>query len=193
MIQEMQVSQMPVSVNGKDHAVPSTEIKNGKVSLRAVQPEDISLIWAWLNEYPSANFDDYGPQSVGMLHDQILTRIQAGEYIAVATLNEKPVGVIGYRVLTGRMGEMRGICFAKEVHDTGVCHFAVKNFLKVVMASGKLQKIKACFFKDSKHIKKFLSAMGFVHEGTLMSETMRGGKAIDVSVVALYRKNWETT
>lgn len=191
MLNTMSVGQLPVALNGQTHSVPSTEVPHGNISLRGLHPEDMPLVWKWYNEFPRANFDDYGPHTLEALTAEMVARMSRGEIVAIVLHDQKPVGILGFAGLTERLGTLHGICFSKEVHGIGLTHFALKNFLKILFSNAKLQKISAMYFQNNLRIKKFLRAHGFVHEGTFLQHTVCGGVPINVSVVALYRKNWE--
>ncbi len=175
---------MPVSVNHK-----KTDTFMGTVSLRLVTRDDIPLLWKWLNEFPRNNFDDSAPSMVEEFEVEMGRRIQRGEICYGALHNGKLVGCMGYAKVTHRLGSLHGICFSKEVHGTGVAAFAMKNFLRMIF-SGKVEKVFATYFQDNLAVKKFLRKQGFVHEGTLKEHAVRLGKPIDMSLVALHKKNF---
>ncbi len=177
---------MPVHVNGSK----KTDTFMGTVSLRGLTPDDVPLLWKWLNEYPHQNFDDYGPKVIEEFQVELMRRMQHNTVYVVALHNGEPVGCIGYEKETPRRGSFRGICFAKSVHRTGVAAFAVHHFLKTIFASG-VEKVSAQYFADTNsQIKNFLKKHGFIHEGTLMNHTLRRGVLIRVSLVALHKKNF---
>lgn len=178
---------MPVAANGTKKVPRGTFM--GTVSLRGITPDDVPLLWKWLNEYPHQNFDDYGPRSIEEFEVEMISKIQRGEVFVVALHNGQPVGCIGYAKETPRTGSFRGICFAKSVHRTGVAAFAVKHFLKSVFSAGT-DKVSATYFSDNMAIKNFLKKQGFGLEGTLMAHTMRRGVPTKMSLVALHKKNF---
>ncbi len=180
----MEIAQMPVALNGKAR---TPDVYAGAISLRGIRSDEVPLLWGWMNEFPRCNFDDYGPQTLEAFDTEIAMRIGRREIICMALHNDNPVGCIGYLPITERVGLLRGICFSREVHGKGVAPFAVQKFIEKAFGNGKLQKLKAVYFKDNLRIKKFLRAQGFVHEGTLVAETMRGGNPMDMSLVALMR------
>src|SRR4051812_8353249 len=89
--------------------------------------EDAEIAWRWLNEFPSANFDDFGPQSVDELRAEMRRRIEAGEKIYGVVEGGDLCGLIGY--VPGRVGMFHGICFAKRVHRSGLAEEAVREFI----------------------------------------------------------------
>ncbi len=183
--------QLPVGVNGKAHATSSVPVSHGTITIRGIVPEDIPLLWKWLQEYPRANFDDYGPRTEEEFHVTMARRLQNHELCMGALENGKLIGMIGYSPITDRLGSLHGICFSKEVHGTGAAAASVRRFLGMLFA-GKVEKVFATYFADNLRIKKFLRKQGFVHEGMLVSHTVRVGKAIDMSLVALHKRNFGT-
>ena len=181
----MSLAQMPVAVNG----IKKGDIFMGDVSLRGLTPDDVPLLWKWLQEYPHQNFDDYGPKCIEEFEVELMRRMQRNTVYVVATLNNTPVGCIGYEKETPRNGSLRGICFAKSVHRTGVAAFAVKHFLKSIFNAGT-EKVSAIYFSNNEQIKKFLKKQGFGLEGTLMAHTLRRGVPVKMNLVALHKKNF---
>jgi RimJ/RimL family protein N-acetyltransferase len=185
------IPSLPVAPNGKSHVQPTEAAKGGTVILRASKPEDVESIWGWLQEYPKASFDDYGPKTLEEFHAGIVGRLKSGELLVVAELEGKPIGTIAYAPITERLGSLHGICFTKFVHGTGAPYFAVSRFLdKLFSNNTKIEKICACYFQDNSHIKPFLKKLGFIHEGTLVDHTVRHGIRINQTLVALHKRDW---
>ena len=182
---------MPVGVR-TGYSQPTEDVQAGEIAIRALRPEDVPALWIWLNEYPRSNFDDYGPQSLEAFTAEIVARMNAGEVIAAFLHDGKFIGVCGYAQITERLGMLRGICFSKAVHGTGLAPAAVHRFLEKILAPGKVQKIQAMHFSDNLRIKKFLRKQGFTHEGRLEAHTVRGGVPTDMTLVALHRAKQTT-
>lgn len=169
---------------------------SGSVTLRAIAPDHVPLIWDWMQEFPKANFDDYGPKSIEAFKAEVVQRVEAREVLVVAYLDDDPVGVMTYAAITDRLGTFHGLCFAKRVHGTGVAAFAVSRFIDKLFGKPKLQgvrpieKIQAAYFEDNAFVERFLKRQGFQHEGKLRQHTLRGGKPVNCNLVALYRDVW---
>lgn len=175
---------MPVAMNGK-----KTDTFLGTVSLRGLTSDDAPLFWEWLNEYPHQNFEDDGPKTFAEFELELIERIRRGCFFLVALHNGEPVGVIGYQPETSRRGWMRGICFSKSVHRTGVAACALENFFRLLFAKGVV-KVSAAYFHNNEQIRKFLKKRGFVHEAHLKKHALRRGVMTEMTQVALHKTNF---
>lgn len=147
-------------------------------------------VWGWLQEYPDANLDDYGPRTLEELLSETARRTAAGELVRVALLDGSPVGLIGYCPLTARTGMFHGICFARRVHGQGVARRAVAAFLRELFDAG-VEKVSAAFFADNRRIQDFLNGFGACPEGYLRRQTLRHGRAVDMCLVAIFREDFQ--
>jgi RimJ/RimL family protein N-acetyltransferase len=152
--------------------------------------EEVKLIWAWLNEFPRYNFDDYAKRTEQEFAEHIAQRVEAGHILMMARYLGEPIGVVGMQVLSDRLAIFRGICFTKSVHGTGVPREAVRHFIDFFFHRG-IQKIHAQYMADNGRVRTFLKRMGATDEALFHSETMRGGKPIDVRSVAFFAKHWK--
>jgi RimJ/RimL family protein N-acetyltransferase len=148
---------------------------------------EYAAAWGWLSEFPASNFDDYGPRNMVDFAIE-MERRQAVEIVRTVRLDGAAVGMIGYCPITHRTGMFRGICFTRSVHGSGIAQRAVRAFLGERWAEG-VEKISASFFADNRHIHRFLAGLGAVDEGLLRGQTQRGGVAIDVRVVAIFKES----
>jgi len=142
--------------------------------------------WSWLQEYPASNFDDYGPRSLAEFVQE-MSRRRERELVRLVRLDSAAVGMIGYVPITPKTGMFHGICFARAVHGSDIAQRAVRMFLAERWAEG-VEKVSASFFADNLHIGRFLADLGAMDEGLLRRQTYRGGVAIDVRVVAIFRE-----
>lgn len=140
--------------------------------------------WAWLREFPSANFDDYGPATFSDFCGAMIERSKAERTWGVLHCGV-PCGIIAYLPITPRSGTFHGICFSREVHGTGVARAAVSRVIQEIFESG-IEKISATFFADNLRVARFLASLGAVDEGLLRKHTVRDGIAIDMRQVAFF-------
>lgn len=136
------------------------------IDLQPLRTETIPLLWAWMMEYPVSNFDSSGPKSEAELGVFIDNRVLAGVRYTEASLDGKPVGVVG-TIRFGRSAEIRGICFAREVHGSGVPLFATAMVLKPLFDIG-IPAVEAGYFQDNRRVARFLQKLGA--KGTGWSE-----------------------
>ena len=147
------------------------------------------ILWCWLNEFPQNNFDDFGPKNLDELLVEITRRAHRGEWMWTVYVGDRSAGVIGYAPQNEYCGVFHGICITKEWHGTGVAQAAVSKVIDEIFTTSQ-QKISASFFRDNERVHKFLCNLGFCHEGLLMHQTLRGGKPVDMTLMALFKEDW---
>jgi RimJ/RimL family protein N-acetyltransferase len=152
-------------------------------------PESLPEAWAWLNQFPHSNFDDFGPKTYEEFVLEMDRREGMGEHTwgAVDETGE-PVGIIGYRPIVAFTGCFHGVCFDKRVHGTGIAKAAVAETIRQLMAGG-VEKISASYFADNHRIHAFMKRLGARNEGYLRNQTIRGGKFVDMRLIAFYKEN----
>lgn len=148
--------------------------------------EELPLAWEWMNEFPAANIDDYGPKTYEEFKEQIIQRMRS-EVICGVKYKGKLVGIIGYIPLNARYGMFHGICFSKAVHGKHICSEAVRTFIAKLFATG-VDKISASYFAQNRRIRRFLKSLGAVDEGYLRKQTVQNGKYVDAILVAIFRE-----
>jgi len=141
--------------------------------------------WEWLREFPANNFDDYGPRTL----EEFLAVMEerASQEFTWGVLYEGELcGIIAFLPLTERTGTFHGICFTRSVHGKGIAKEAVGQVIEELFASG-IQKIQAGIFADNIRVARFLTGLGAVEEGLLREQTMRGGIAVDMQLLAIFK------
>ena len=141
--------------------------------------------WEWLNEFPEANFDDYGPKTFSDFCTHVAGRSQH-ERMWLIKKDGTPCGVVRYFPVTDRLGSMHGICFAKGFCSSEQKREAVRCILDEIFSSG-VDKICAGYFADNMRISKFLSDLGAVREGYFSRHTLRQGQQLDMVQVAIFK------
>lgn len=152
------------------------------ISIAPLEDEALPLVWVWLHQYPSANFDDYGPKTYGEFVDQMRKRRTLETILCVSAAGE-PVGVVAHTEVARGIRMFRGICFTKEVHGTGIPRDSVAQILHGMFTSGTWE-VCAKYFYDGTHIRRFLQHFGAVDRWPL-SSTLRDGESIEVRKVAI--------
>lgn len=158
------------------------------ISLSPAWPRHYLHFWSLLNEFPEANFDDYGPKDITSFSREMQRRKTAGELLYTATMALSKVGYIGVQPITERLAAFHGICFAASVQGTGIPKQAVQMVIDDLFALG-IQKISASFFAHNERVRRFLVSLGAKEEGLLKSHTMQQGKAIDMRLMAIHRRS----
>lgn len=149
--------------------------------------DQYGLAWQWLNEFPLANFDDYGPKTQAQFVTEMLRRAEYETIVGIESAGEL-VGIVGYLPLSPRSGWLHGICFTSKTHGTGLPYLAVKEVLDGQFANG-VEKISASYHADNARVRDFLWKLGAVDEGYLKHETLRGGRPLDKYLVAFFNKD----
>lgn len=156
-----------------------------RVALEPFPAEHLLELWEWMNQFPKANFDDAGPQSLEQFLQVMMHRAANGYKLVGVRLDSQWVGAIGFDQGDGRRGYLRGVCFDKAVHGTGIARLALGTLLVALWQEG-YRKIGAAYFAGNPRIRKFLLALGAKDEGYLHEESMREGKPVDVRLVAFF-------
>lgn len=148
--------------------------------------DQLRAAWEWMNEFPLANLDDYGPKSYEEFEQDMLARLKT-EVISGVKHRDKLVGIIGYLPITSRYGMFHGICFSKAVHGQGVASQAVRKFVANLFANG-VEKISASYFADNRRVRRLLGNIGAVDEGYMRRQTTQKGKPVDSILVAIFKE-----
>ncbi len=147
---------------------------------------DLPRLWEIMREFPLNNFDDSGPRSLGEFEELMAARARREMLLGFHVAGEL-AGAMAYQGASGRSGMLRGVCFARSVHGTGVPLAAVASAIAALFADG-VEKISAQMFADNERAWRFFQKLGAVEEGLLRAHTTRSGELIDVRVIALFRE-----
>ncbi len=143
------------------------------------------LAWRWLNETPSANFDDFGPQTFDKFKEEMIVR-QHVERVTEVLADGVPIGIIGFRPISPTTGFFHGICFAASAHHTGIPQTAVSMFLDQLWADG-IVKVSAAILAHNHRIYNFLvNSFDFEEEGYLRAHTSQNGKPVSMRLLAKF-------
>jgi RimJ/RimL family protein N-acetyltransferase len=146
----------------------------------------IPRLWAWLHEVPTANFDDYSPTHLATFDAEMRERLKDERTWGVLA-DGVPVGVVGYRPITDRLGVFHGICFTRSACGTGIAAVAVRHVLAELFAAGA-DKVCAYFFADNTRVRRFFEKLGAVSEGRQVAQSVQHGRPIDLQLMAFFRK-----
>lgn len=142
------------------------------------------LFWDWMWEFPEAHFDDSSPATAQEFLVSLEDRAERHERLYLME-TDKPVGVIGYAPMDTRTGMLRGVCFTKSVHGSGLPQEAMREVLARLAWDG-VEKVSANYHASNTHVRRYLSGLGFEDEGLLKRQVMRHGKASDLILVATH-------
>jgi RimJ/RimL family protein N-acetyltransferase len=131
-----------------------------------------------MNEYPHGNFADPIPRKVEDFRREIIYRENEGESVLLVTVDGEPAGLIGYYRSRKEVIQFHGICFAKQLHGSGIPLAAVQKFLVWAFKSGAKMVIGTPFEDNARTI-RFLSKLGAVRDNAVETwEGTREGKPI---------------
>lgn len=162
------------------------------ITTRPLAGDDLPRLWEILREFPRENFDDSGPTSIEEFEESMVDRVQHELLIAFDVAGElvgaTAVEPVSYRngMLRGVM--LRGVCFARAVHSTGVPLQAMRGAIAKLYEDG-IEKISARMFADNLRAWRFFQKLGAVEEGLQRAETVRAGELVDVRLIALFRES----
>jgi RimJ/RimL family protein N-acetyltransferase len=161
------------------------------IAMRPLAGKDLSRLWEILREFPERNFDDSGPQTLADFEEMIADRLRREIMVVFEVVfDDRPgelVGATAFEPLSGRSGMLRGVCFARQVHGSGIPLTAMRGAVASLFADG-IEKISAKMFADNARAWRFFQKLGAVEEGLLRAETTRSGELVDVRAIALFRE-----
>lgn len=141
-------------------------------------PAHVPILWSWMSEHKTSNFDDGGPKSALDLGAMLQQRAQDGEHQWEVRVDGVPVGFIGYRQLDPTLGAFRGIVFTSSVHGSGVARNAVSQALQGAFA-GTTKRVRAEYFANNRRIERLLEKLGGKVIGYIPCGSMQNGIPID--------------
>jgi RimJ/RimL family protein N-acetyltransferase len=156
-----------------------------KVSLVPFPADRIADLWRWLLQYPAANFDDQGPETLEQFEAAFAVMARGSRQLWGAEIDGELLGAIGLEQLSPRTGLLRGICFDQSAHGSGAPLAAVQKLLDVAWASG-YRKVSARYLASNRRAHAFFKKLGARQEGYLVEDTEQAGQPIDVRIVALW-------
>lgn len=145
-------------------------------------------LWAWMNEFPDSNMDDYSPRDYTAFVSMMRRRAEFECSWGVESDGEL-CGIINYYPTTPHSGMFHGICFTARVCGTPVTETAVRQVIEHLFDDG-VEKISAMFFADNARVRKFLTRLGAEYEGYLREHTRRNGQPLDMMLLAILKKEY---
>lgn len=147
-------------------------------------PEFHDHLYQWMMQFPERTMDDFWPSDPQDFADAIKNRSLTEETFLIVE-DGSPVGFIGYCRVTPHLGSLRGVCFTQEVHGNGTPLRALRKLLQMEFDCG-VYKVMAFPFSDNPRAIAFYKKLGAMEEGIFSKHTLRGGKAIDLQVLAFF-------
>lgn len=142
-------------------------------------------LWEWMCYFPREMFDDFERWETYRHFEKEMDRRAEAETTWMATEAGVPVGFMSAAKHNDHLASMRGICFAKEVHGTGVPLRAMRLCLDQIFATG-VYKINSYAFVDNLRSIRFYKKLGAREQGLLERHTLRNGKMTDILLQAFF-------
>lgn len=146
--------------------------------------EHYRLLDQWTREFADQMMDDFWPRDYAALAAE-LDRRAACEITCMVAVDGSPAGFIGYAPISRHLGAMRGVVFSRRLHGDGTAHGALREFLDARFREG-VHKILCSPFADNSRAIAFLRKLGAQDEALLREHTLRGGRVIDVRLMAFF-------
>lgn len=156
------------------------------ITTRPLQGDDLPRLWEMLHEFPELNFDDRGPRSLADFEQSMVDRVQR-EILVAFSVEGELAGAFAFEPFDERSGMLRGVCFARSTHGTGIPREAMRGAIAGLFADG-IEKISAQMFADNERAWRFFQKLGAVEEGLLRRQTKRAGELIDVRIIAFFKE-----
>ena len=132
----------------------------------------------------SLHCDDSGPKNLVQLYEFMELMHMNGETCLIFEEDGLPVGAIKFERV-GRLVNLRGMVFAREVRGTGFAQSAVSAMLNLLHEDG-VRKVSLTIFADNFRAQRFFFGLGAVVEGILVKHVVQGGVPKDMMVLALH-------
>jgi RimJ/RimL family protein N-acetyltransferase len=78
------------------------------------------------------------------------------------------------------------VCIDKKYWGR-IAREASRHFIARIFANYKCYKLKALVYEHNRNARNFLLSLGFKKESTLLNETFKNGKPVNMSVYSVYK------
>lgn len=149
--------------------------------------ESLPRVWMWIQSFKNRVADDYGPKTLDQFVEKSMSEIPS--MITWAVYRD---GELGGMVTFQRWSPVLGTChclFKKEMWGRKTTLPALQEIAQEIFDSG-VHKISMCVFSDNKAIIALLKDLGGVTEGHYRQHTVRGGKLVDMTLIALFEEGF---
>ncbi len=164
------------------------------VNLRAMEPEDISLISDWLN-----NVDFQGRYTPLIQRSKEEMKKRFGEIsddqklFIIEKKDGSKIGIILYFIVKGGPYNLLEIGYYMVLSERkkGYCSEAVKLFIDFLFLSQAIKRIQATTDIRNQASRKVLEKAGFTKEGTMRKALYMKGDWVDISLFSILRDEWK--
>ncbi|MDE1880678.1 MAG: GNAT family N-acetyltransferase [Euryarchaeota archaeon] len=170
------------------------------MALRPPAPEDLPLLFRWLNDPDAiAPWDRFEVDSFDALREALREAPQdprslAPRFLITEVANERPVGVVGFfnsYTALDTVDLWYAICIPEE-RGKGYGRESVNLLTDYVFAHRPVERVGATSDVENPSSWKMLDHLGFRREGTMRQALFHHGAWHDVAVYGLTRTEWRT-
>ena len=169
-------------------------LKGININLRAMEPEDISLISDWLN-----NVDFQGRYTPMIQRSKEEMKKRFGEIsddqklFIIEKKDGSKIGVIFYFMVKGGPYNLLEIGYYMILAERkkGYCTEAVKLFVDFLFLLQAIERIQAATDNRNKASQRVLEKAGFTKEGILRKGVFMKGDWVDISLFSILRGEWK--
>ncbi|MFW9821200.1 MAG: GNAT family N-acetyltransferase [Candidatus Thorarchaeota archaeon] len=169
-------------------------LEGNKINLRAMEPEDTSLLSDWLN---NLNFQgQYTPliqRSKAELSKRFSDISEDHKEFIIEKKDGTEIGLIIYFIVQGgpyRLLEI-GYYMIMSERKHGYCTEAVQIFTDFLFLSHAIERIQATTDTSNVASQKVLLKAGFSKEGVIRKAVFMKGDYVDVTLFSILREEWQ--
>ncbi|MFX0020198.1 MAG: GNAT family N-acetyltransferase [Promethearchaeota archaeon] len=164
------------------------------INLRAMEPEDISLLSDWLN---NVNFQGrYSPmiqRSKEEMKKRFTEMPDDQKRFIIEKKDGSEIGLIFYFMVKGGPHNLLEIGYYMIFSERkkGYCTEAVKLFVDFLFLLQAIERIQATTDDRNKASKRVLEKAGFIEEGIMRKALFMKGERVDLSLFSILRDDWK--
>ncbi len=170
---------------------------SARVTLRAVEPRDVPIMFAWRDEAASKRHNPLDPLSMPELAARMA---EAGVDLADRTrpvyrymvdVDGAPAGSVALKNVSWRMGYGEVSYLIGEAwHGRGIATRALGLLVDKVFHETDLVRLYAIVSIDNKPSLRVAEKVGFVREGVMREHHLIQGRRVDQVMMGLLRREW---
>jgi aminoglycoside 6'-N-acetyltransferase len=169
-------------------------LKGININLRAMEPEDISLISDWLN-----NIDFQGRYTPMIQRSKEEMKKRFGEIsddqklFIIEKKDGSKIGVIFYFMVKGGPYNLLEIGYYMIFSERkkGYCTEAVKLFVDFLFLLQAIERVQATTDNRNKASQRALEKAGFTKEGLIRKGLFMKGDWVDILLFSILREEWK--
>ena len=177
-----------------------SSMNTGSRSVRLIAPRasHAKLWFAWRNEPRARQFMPLEPWSVNALKQRLSMSVPnladpaQQEHRWIVQYDEESVGIVAILRPAHRQGHAEiSYHLSEAFQGRGIGCTAVTQLIDHVFQQTELARLFALISVRNAPSRGLVEKLGFVHEGTLRSHFVIGGKRVDQCLYGILRKEWK--